>query len=300
VNSVYDAPDLITREVLARYAQTPDPRLREIMLALIRHVHSFAREVQLTAQEWMFLMEFLQETGRWCFPGRNEFIIFSDAIGLSMLTVTQEYGRPPHATEPTLVGPFLLEGAPHFPMGANISGGAAGTPMFAQGRVLDTQGQPVGAARIDVWHSDDRGLYDVQDDPERNGAWARAVLESSGDGKYSFWSIVPVDYPLPQDGTAIRMLRATTGRSWRPSHLHFRIQAAGYKPLITHIFNRHSANLDSDAVFGVRPSLVADFVPHPPGIAPDGSERDCAFCTLDYDFVLVRDGEAQAAAKESA
>ncbi len=288
IENLYDATDLITQEVLKRYEQTPDPRLKEIMLSLIKHLHSFAKEIKLSAKEWLFLMQYLEETGKWCSPGRNEFMIFSDALGLSMLTVTQDYPRPEHATEATLVGPFLLEDAPKFEMGTDISNGCAGTPMFAKGRILDTEGQPIANCVIDVWHSDDRGVYDVQDNFEESGPWGRAVLTTGADGEYSFWSVLPVDYPIPQDGTAIRMLRATTGRSWRPAHLHFRIQAPGHRQLITHIFDKNSKNLDGDAVFGVRPSLIADFVHHDHGVAPDGKKMDKAFYTLDYDFVMTR------------
>jgi hydroxyquinol 1,2-dioxygenase len=288
IENLYDATDLITDEVLKRYENTPDPRLRQIMLSLVKHIHSFAKEVKLSADEWAFAMQFLEETGKWCGPGRNEFMIFSDALGLSMLTVTQDYPRPPHATEPTLVGPFLLEDAPEFPLGSDISAGAAGTPMHAQGRILDTEGRPIANAVIDVWHSDDRGLYDVQTDLETNGPWARAVLHTDNEGRYHFWSVLPVDYPIPHDGTAQIMLKATTGRTWRPAHLHFRIRADGFRPLITHIFDRHSKNLDGDAVFGVRPSLIADFVAQKPGKAPDGKVMDKDFYTLDYDFVMVR------------
>jgi hydroxyquinol 1,2-dioxygenase len=287
LTSRYDATDLITQEVLKRYETTPDPRLREIMLSFIRHLHAFAKETKLTTAEWLYAMNLLEETGKWCGPGRNEFIIFSDALGLSMLTVTQDYPRPAHATEPTLVGPFLLENAPHFPLGADISAGAQGTPMHAQGCVRDADGKPLAGALIDVWHSDDRGLYDVQQDLETNGPWARAVLTTDANGRYSFWSVLPVDYPVPQEGTAIRMLSNTTGRSWRPAHLHFRIRAQGQRDLVTHIFDRNSQNLDSDAVFGVRPSLIADFVHQQPGTAPDGKTMDRDYCTLDYDFVMV-------------
>jgi len=288
IENIYDSADLITHEVLKRYEGTPDPRLRELMLSLIKHLHGFARDVKLTGNEWTFLMGFLEETGKWCFPGRNEFVIFSDALGLSMLTVTQDYKRPLHATEPTLVGPFLLEEAPRFEMGSDISGGAAGSPMYARGRILDTEGKPVARALIDVWHSDERGLYDVQEDLQKTGPWARALLTTGADGGYAFWSVLPVDYPIPQDGTAIRMMRATTGRTWRPAHLHFRIRAEGFLTLITHIFDRSSGNLDGDAVFGVRPSLIADFIPQSLGKAPDGKVMDRDFYTLDYDFVMVR------------
>ncbi|MEY2803542.1 MAG: hypothetical protein RL657_878 [Pseudomonadota bacterium] len=287
IENRYDSLELITQEVLKRYADTPNPRLRELMLSLIKHIHSFAKEVKLSADEWAFTMGFLEETGKWCGPGRNEFMIFSDALGLSMLTVTQDYPRPLHATEPTLVGPFLIENAPQFPMGADISAGAAGTPMHAQGQILNIHGQPVANAVIDVWHSDDRGLYDVQDGYEEKGAWARAALTTGLDGRYSFWSVLPVDYPVPQDGTAIQMLKATTGRSWRPAHLHFRIQAPGQRTLVTHIFDKNSKNLDGDAVFGVRPSLIAEFKHQAPGTAPDGQNMARDFYTLDYNFVMT-------------
>ena len=285
--NAYDTTDQITQEVLRRYEATPDPRLREIMLALIRHLHAFAKEVKLSSDEWLYAMKMLEETGRWCAPGRNEFIIFSDALGLSMLTVTQDYKRPEGATEPTLLGPFLVENAPRFEMGEDISAGAVGTPLNAQGRVVDEQGRPVAHAVIDVWHSDDRGLYDVQDGFEENGAWARGQLKTGADGRWHFWSVMPVDYPIPQDGTAIEMLRATTGHSMRPAHLHFRIVAPGCRPLVTHLFDRQSPNLNHDAVFGVRPSLVTDFVRHEPGTAPDGRAMNQPFCTLKHDFVMV-------------
>jgi hydroxyquinol 1,2-dioxygenase len=180
-----------------------------------------------------------------------------------------------------------MEDAPKFPMGADISAGASGTPMHAQGQILNMHGQPVANAVIDVWHSDDRGLYDVQDGFAEKGAWARAALTTGADGRYNFWSVLPVDYPVPQDGTAIQMLKATSGRSWRPAHLHFRIQAPGQRPLITHIFDRTSKNLDGDAVFGVRPSLIADFKHQTAGVAPDGKDMARDFYTLDYNFVMT-------------
>lgn len=285
--TAYDSTDLITQEVLKRYESTPDPRLREIMLSLIRHLHAFAKDVKLTSPEWLAAMQLLEETGTWCAPGRNEFIIFSDALGLSMLTVTQDYQRPEGATEPTLLGPFLVEGAPKFEMGQDISRGAQGIPLYAHGRIVDGVGQPVKGAVIDVWHSDDRGIYDVQDHFETNGAWARGQLTTGEDGRFSFWSVMPVDYPIPQDGTAIRMIRATTGESWRPAHLHFRIVAQGLRPLVTHLFDRQSERLDRDAVFGVRPSLVADFVRHAGGAAPDGRSVDGPYCTLEHTFVMA-------------
>ena len=281
------ATDRLTQEVLRRFELTPDPRLREVMRSLIEHLHAFAKEVKLRPEEWLLAMKTLEETGRWCAPGRNEFIIFSDVLGLSMLTVMQNAASPPGATEATVMGPFLVEGAPQFAMGADISAGAVGTPLHAQGRVLDMQGHPVANAVIDVWHSDERGLYDVQDGFEENGAWARGQFTTGTDGHWRFWSVMPVDYPVPQDGTAIELLRATTGRSMRPAHLHFRIVAPGQQPLVTHLFDRLSTVLTEDAVYGVRPTLVVDFRRHDGGTAPDGRPMEGHWCALQHDFVLT-------------
>jgi len=287
VKYVYDHEDLILQEVLARYQLTADPRLREIMLSLIRHLHSFAREVKLTWPEWERGMAFLSKAAEWNSPQRNEFIALSDVIGLTMQVVAASQPKPPGATLPTLIGPFFVPAAPTFKNGTDISNGASGEPLHVSGRVLDTQKRPVADALIDVWQSDDRGLYDVQDE---KGVWGRGRVKSQSDGGFTFWSVMPTAYPAPNDGAIGELIESTTRRLWRPAHLHFSISASGLDSLVTHIFVHGSKYLDEDVAFGVRPALVADFVAHEPGRAPDGKIMDRSFRTLDYDFILTRKG----------
>jgi hydroxyquinol 1,2-dioxygenase len=296
VTHVYDTTESITEEVLARYARTPDPRLREIMLSLIKHLHAFARDVNLTWKEWEEGLDFLYRTGEISGPGRNEFIILSDTLGLTMLTATMDKPTPPEATTPTLIGPFFIEHDEVMKNGEDISRGAAGDPFYCSGRVLDLDGKPVAGATVDVWHSDERGLYDVQTDFQKDGIWARGRFHTDKDGKFSFWSVRPVSYPVPSDGTAGLLIRSTTGEDWRPAHLHVRVEAKNFDTLITHLFPSGDPYLDRDAVFGVRPSLIVDYVRNEPGTAPDGTKVDKPFYTLDYDFVMTRPA-AQAAAE---
>ena len=290
VQFVYDDVDAITREVLERYQLTADPRLREIVLSLISHLHAFARDTNLSFDEWGKAMQYLYTAGQACNGPRNEFIALSDAIGFTMLVITNSQRKPPGATIPTLVGPFFVPDAPKFRNGEDISNGAQGEPLYVAGRVLDTAGKPVQGATLDVWHSDDRGLYDVQTDMAKTGMWARGQLTSDAEGRYSFWTIMPTAYPAPTDGALGPLFMNTTNRHWRPAHLHYAVRAKEFDPLITHVFVRGSKHIDEDVAFGVRPALVADFVPHQPGRAPDGKQMDKPFRTLDFDFVLTRDG----------
>ena len=275
----------ITEAVLARLASTPDARTHALMAALVRHLHAFARETRLTEAEWFQAVAFLTAVGQTCTDRRQEFILLSDVLGLSMLVTDQNHTTPPGCTEPTVFGPFHVPGAPRFALGEDISGGAAGEPCWVQGRVLGPQGEPVPHAEIDVWQADAEGFYDVQ----REGlaqAQARGVLRADADGGFRFWTIVAEAYPIPTDGPVGRLLEATGRHPWRPAHLHFMIAAPGHERLITHVFRRGGRYLDSDAVFGVRPSLIADWIRHEPGTAPDGTRRDAPYWTLDFDFVL--------------
>ncbi len=266
----------ITQAVLARMANTPDPRLKQIMTSLVQHLHAFAREVKLTEAEWKAGIDFLTATGHQCTHQRQEFILLSDVLGLSMLTVAQNNDKPAGCTEATVFGPFHVEGAPHYEHGADVANGAAGTPCLVRGSVRALDGTPVADAVIDVWQADAEGMYDVQrtDLPEAQG---RGVLRSGADGRFHFQSVVAEPYPIPDDGPVGDMLRATGRHPWRPAHLHFMIQAPGYETLVTHVFRDGGEYLDSDVVFGVRQSLVADWVRQ-----PDGTH------TLDFDFVLNR------------
>ena len=266
--------DNITQAVIASFSNTPDPRLKEIITSLVQHLHSFAREVKLTEEEWFKGIQYLTATGHKCTDVRQEFILLSDVLGLSMLTIAMNQDKPPGCTDATVFGPFHVEGAPRYDNGQDIANGAVGRPSHVRGRVLSPQGQAIAGATIEVWQADDEGLYDVQKEG-LDHAQARGVLQSRRDGSFEFRSVVPEPYPIPTDGPVGRLLAASRRPAMRPAHLHFMVEAPGYERLITHVFRDKDAYLDSDAVFGVRQSLVADW--HQ---LPDGSFR------MDYDFVL--------------
>jgi hydroxyquinol 1,2-dioxygenase len=264
----------LTEAVIARLADTPDPRVKEIMTSLVSHLHAFAREVKLTEAEWFQGIEFLTRVGHMTDDKRQEFILLSDTLGLSMLTVAMNNDKPPGCTESTVFGPFHVEGAPHYELGEDVANGAVGEPCEVRGTVRGVRGEPVPSAVIEVWQADAQGKYDVQREGLKQHQ-ARGVLEAGPDGGYRFRTILAQAYPIPDDGPVGDMLRATGRHPWRPAHLHFMIRAPGYETLITHVFRKGDPYLDSDAVFGVRESLVADWVQQ-----ADGSWR------VEYDFVL--------------
>lgn len=268
--------DTITQAVVARFADTPDPRLKEIITSLVQHLHAFAREVKLTETEWLKGIEFLTATGQTCDDKRQEFILLSDTLGLSMLTVAMNNDKPAGCTEATVFGPFHVEGAPQYAHGDDVANGAQGEPCVVRASIRGLDGEPVAGAEIDVWQSDAQGNYDVQY-AGLDKAQARGILHSDAEGKFHFRSIVAEAYMIPADGPVGDMLRATKRHPWRPAHLHFMIKADGYETLVTHVFRNGDKWLDSDAVFGVRQSLIADWVKQ-----PDGSHA------LDFDFVLNR------------
>ncbi|WP_349571106.1 intradiol ring-cleavage dioxygenase [Azotobacter salinestris] len=278
----------ITQAVLNQNASAEDCRLREIMTSLVQHLHAFARETKLTEAEWEKGIEFLTAVGQICSPTRQEFILLSDTLGLSTLIIAQNHKKPAGCTEATVFGPFYVSNAPHFELGADISRGLKGTPWFVSGRVLDIDGNPIPNAILEVWQADDSGFYDVQKEglKEYQG---RAVLHADSDGSYHFKTIVPECYPIPHDGPVGKMLQALNRHPWRPAHLHFMITAPGYERLVTHVFREGGEYLDSDAVFGVRSSLIAEWVRHEPGIDPDGNLSDMPYYTLEFDFVLSRE-----------
>ena len=254
----------LTQAVMARFAHTPDPRLKEIMTSLVQHLHAFAREVKLTEAEWMQGIEFLTATGQKCDDQRQEFILLSDTLGLSMLTVAMNNDKPPGCTEATVFGPFHVEGAPHIELGGDVAQGAKGLPCEVRGTVRGLDGSPVPQAHIEVWQADAEGMYDVQRS-DCNKAQARGVLQADAQGRYHFSSILAEAYPIPDDGPVGDMLKATKRHPWRPAHLHFLIKAPGYQTLITHVFRNGDQYLDSDAVFGVRESLIANWLPQADG-----------------------------------
>jgi hydroxyquinol 1,2-dioxygenase len=279
----------ITQAVLQRHAQAPDARLRDIMDALVRHLHDFAREVALTEAEWLAGIRFLTQCGDITDPRRQEFILLSDTLGLSMLVTALNHRKPPGCTEATVFGPFHVAGAPRFELGADLACGARGEPCFVRGRVLGAGGEPVPGAELEVWQADEAGFYDVQygaDAPMQ----ARGVLRADEAGRFHFRTIVANAYPIPHDGPVGAMLKALGRHPWRPAHLHFMVSAPGCERLITHVFREGDPYLESDAVFGVRSSLVTQWVRHEPShghtTAPDGTVMQVPFYTLDFDFVL--------------
>jgi hydroxyquinol 1,2-dioxygenase len=281
--------DTVTQAVLASFSECKDKRLWTIMTSLVQHLHAFARDVKLTEEEWFKAIQFLTDAGHITDEKRQEFILLSDTLGLSMLVMSQNNKKPPKCTEATVFGPFFVEGAPDYQNGDDISNGAKGAPCFVQGRVTDLSGQPVAHSQLEVWQSDEEGYYDVQRPPEGDEKpehRARGRLRTLDDGSFHFRSILAVAYPIPHDGPVGRMIEAVGRHPWRPAHLHFMISAPGYETLITHVFRDGDRYLDSDAVFGVRSTLIAEWHRHEAGTAPDGTKMDAPFYTLDYDFVL--------------
>ena len=284
--------DTITGAVIARHAGAGDARLRDVMTSLVQHLHAFAREVQLTEAEWLEGIRFLTGCGHITDQQRQEFILLSDILGLSMLVTAMNQQKPAGCTEATVLGPFHVEGAPHYQHGEDVANGAAGEPCFVRGRVLghSREGAPkaIADAEIQVWQADAAGQYDVQY-AELQGHRARGVLHSGPDGGFHFRTILAESYPIPHDGPVGQLLQQLGRHPWRPAHLHFMISAPGHQRLVTHLFRKGDRYLESDAVFGVRHSLIADWVRHEPGRMPDGSDTDLPFHTLDFDFVLNPD-----------
>jgi hydroxyquinol 1,2-dioxygenase len=277
----------LVERVVASFEGTSDPRLKELMQALTRHLHAFLREVRLTEEEWQRAIEFLTAVGHITDDRRQEFILLSDVLGASMQTITINNEAQANATEATVFGPFFVEGSPEIEPGGDIAAGAAGEPCWVEGTVTDTDGQPVPHALIEVWEADQDGFYDVQYDDDRVAA--RGHLFSDVGGRYRFWAVTPTPYPIPHDGPVGRLLAATGRSPMRASHLHFMVKADGYRTLVTHIFVRGDELLDRDSVFGVKDSLVLDFVPQPAGTpAPDGRHlAGRAWSRVRFDVVLA-------------
>ncbi len=262
--------------VLARLEGCDDPRLKEIMSSVIRHLHAVVRETEPSEAEWLAAIEFLTATGQICDDKRQEYIMLSDTLGVSMLLDAINNRRPAAATPSTVLGPFHVDGAEAMANGANISkGDAAGAPLLVSGRVLDLDGAPIAGALLDVWQASGEGVYDVQD-PDRDDLDLRGKFRTDDDGRFHFNTVTPSSYPLPTDGPVGQLLARLGRHPYRPAHIHFIVSAAGYAPVTTHLFAAGDGYLESDVVFGVKDSLIVDFAPR-----QDGPGR-----TVDYDFVL--------------
>jgi hydroxyquinol 1,2-dioxygenase len=281
----------ITQAVLDRLSADADPRFKQILSAVVRHAHALAREVDLKPEEWMAAIQFLTRVGQTCDDKRQEFILLSDTLGLSMLVVQLDQARRSRdlkgATEATVQGPFYWENAPVLPLGADIGKGMPGEPAWYTGRVADAAGKPIANCCVDVWSGDGEGVYDMQKSGDA-GMQLRARFHTDAEGAYRFWSIKPTYYPVPDDGPVGDMLRAMGRHPNRPGHIHMKVYADGYAPLTTHLFASDSPYLDSDAVFGVRDSLIVTYDKHAPGKAPDGRVLDKPWHSARYDFVLAQ------------
>ena len=275
----------ITDAVLERVSRADDPRTRDISEALVRHLHAFLREVRPTQQEWEQGVAFLTRVGHMCDDRRQEFILLSDTLGASMLVDAINNSAGLGETDSTVLGPFYVQGPEEFANGADISNGLEGMPLFVSGTVSTIEGAPIPHATVDVWHADDHGFYDVQN--EERGLAGRARLRTDDSGRFSFWTVRPASYPIPDDGPVGDMLKAQNRHPFRPAHVHFMIDAPGHRKLVTHVFADGDQYLDSDVVFGVKDSIIRPFDEHEPGLAPDGSRRDERYATLTYDFRLL-------------
>ena len=279
--------DLIER-VLASFAQTQDPRLKTVMESLTRHLHAFIRDVRLTEDEWNAAIEFLTAVGHITDDRRQEFVLLSDVLGASMQTIAVNNEAYENATEATVFGPFFVEDAPEIPIGGDIAGGASGQPCWVEGTVTDTAGNPVPGARIEVWEADDDGFYDVQYTDGRVAG--RAHLQADDEGRYAFWGLTPTPYPIPHDGPVGQLLEKVGRSPVRAAHLHFMVTAPQLRTLVTHIFVTGDPQLEiGDSVFGVKDSLIKDFVEQPAGTPGlDGRDLgDQTWARARFDIVLA-------------
>lgn len=264
--------------VNSRMGEDINPRLATVMASLVKHLHAFAKDVELTQEEWGVAIDFLTRTGQMCDENRQEFILLSDTLGVSMLVDAINHRRPSGATENTVLGPFHVADAPHYPMGQNISLDGKGESCLFQGRVLDHQGNPIENATIDVWCDNSDGFYDVQQPDIQPKFNNRGIFTTGADGDYSFRGIRPVAYPIPDDGPVGQMLAALGRHPNRPAHMHFIVSAHGYERIITHTFVDGDEWLTSDAVFGVKASLISTMEP--------GDEGDTMWKSS-FDFIMV-------------
>jgi protocatechuate 3,4-dioxygenase beta subunit len=276
----------ITAAAVASFDGCSDERLRELMQTFVRHLHAFATEVGLTQEEWGRMIELLTATGHITDERRQEFILWSDSLGLSMLVDAMANPLPPGATESTVLGPFYVPGSPEREYGESMIGEPAGTPAWVHGRVLDADGNPIAGAELDVWQNGDDRLYAAQR-PEAPEDHLRGRYRTREDGSYAFLAVRPVPYPIPYDGPVGEMLDKTGRHPWRPAHIHMIVRAPGFKTVTTHIFDRRSEYLDSDAVFAVKPSLQRDFVERSPDDPDRPPDVDGDWVSVENDLVLA-------------
>jgi hydroxyquinol 1,2-dioxygenase len=274
----------ITELAKQRWGTAHDERTRELLTGLVQHLHDFAREVRLTEPEWMAAIQWLKRTGQISDEKREEFILASDVLGLSMLVVQMNHRFDAAATPATVLGPFHIDGSPELDYAGDMSEGLAGVPLFISGTVRGLDGTPVGGAVLDVWQADEDGAYEAQLPVEE--ARLRAKYTTRADGSYCLRTIAPKGYSIPMDGPIGELIGQTGISHFRPAHVHFLLNVPGFRPLITHLFEEGADYLDSDVVFGTKQELVVGYEHHDPGPTPDGGTSDVPWASATYDFVL--------------
>lgn len=283
----------LTEIVLDRWTAVPDPRLRQVMQSFITHAHAFVREVEPTEAEWATAIDFLTQIGKKCDDKRQEFILFSDVMGVSMLVNALNHPLESGATPTTVEGPFHVPDAPNYADGDNMAAKCPGTPCFITGVVRGLAGRPVANAKLDLWQTDGEGLYESQRDVSE--PWMRGVFHTKTDGSFAIRTVAPVGYSIPMDGPIGDLVKRTTISEMRPAHIHFCIEAPGYHSVVTHLFKRGCPYLETDVVYAVKEPLIVDFVENAPGTAPNGEKVETKFYTINYDFVLQPIAKAAAA-----
>jgi len=275
--------------VVAAMTGAKDERLRQVMESVIRHLHAVVKEVEPTEEEWMTAIKFLTETGHMCTEWRQEFILFSDTFGVSMLVDAVNNRKPSGATETTVLGPFHVASSPLKKMGDTINLEDKGEPLIVSGMVVDESGKPIEGAMLDVWQANSEGFYDVQQKDIQPDMNLRGRFVTGADGRYWFRSSKPLFYPIPHDGPVGALLRNLGRHPYRPAHIHFIVSAPGYQPIVTHLFDKNDPYLASDVVFGVKDSLVCEINQHDdPGRAAEIGLQN-PFWSLQHEFKLVRE-----------
>lgn len=273
--------------VNSRMGEGINPRLRQVMSVLVKHLHAAVKEIEPTHEEWFAAIRFLTETGQMCNEWRQEYILLSDILGVSMLVDAINHRRPSGATPNTILGPFYVANAPEYENGSNICLDGKGEPLFVAGRVTDLDGKPIPNAKLEVWQTNDDGFYDVQQKGIQPDSNLRGVFTSDAAGGYSFKSVKPRHYPIPSDGPVGKLLGAMGRHPNRAAHLHFIVTAPGYEPVITHIFTPDCPYLPEDAVFGVKSELIADFRKVDDIEAAQKVGLKAPFWSVTWDFALA-------------
>ncbi|GAA4558903.1 dioxygenase [Pseudonocardia xishanensis] len=276
----------LTEAVVSSFDACPDQRLRFLMQSLVTHLHAFVRQVRLTEAEWSAAIDFLTRAGHITDDVRQEFILLSDTLGVSMQTVNVNHEAYEHATEATVFGPFFVDDSPEVPLGGDLAFGAPGEPCWVEGTVRGTDGMPLAGARVEVWEADENGMYDVQYAAAERAA--RGHLFTDGGGGYRFWCLTPTPYPIPDDGPVGRMLSAVGRSPLRAAHLHFMASHRDARTLVTHIFPEGDPVGWKDSVFGVKQSLITPFRRQQAGApTPDGRRVEGTWSRARFDIVLA-------------